>query len=289
MHAGFLARRNGAGWLIGSLDSEVDGEGMDLLQLMWIVSRRIKSSLDEVRFRAVTERYHFKGYKRIYLVHIRKTGGTSLNHSFLTLSGEDSASLYQRLGQERDHRLLSNGKVYVGWNVPYINRGNYFYAFSHVPLHALQLPEKTFTVTCFRDPVKRVISHYNMLMDYQVNNVMHPCMPVEGKWLGNSFDEFLERIPKEHLCNQLFMFSARYDIGEALERVKGLSHFFFTEDFARGVDALNQKTGLQLGAIHTRKTMHKEEIPQRGLDTLRVMLGEEYEFLRRVKEIQLDK
>jgi hypothetical protein len=262
---------------------------MDLLQLMWIVPRRVKSALHEVRFRSVTERYHFNGYKRIYLVHIRKTGGTSLNHSFLALSGEDSELLYKRLVQEWDHRLLSNGKVYVGWNVPYINGGNYFYAFSHVPLHALQLPKETFTVTCFRDPVKRVISHYNMLMDYRINNVRHPCMPIEGKWLGDSFNEFLERIPKEHLCNQLFMFSARYDIGEALERVKGLSHVFFTEDFAHGVDVLNQKTGLQLEVIHTRKTLHKEEVPQRGLDTLREMLGEEYEFLRRVKDIQVGK
>jgi hypothetical protein len=261
---------------------------MDLAQFIREVPHMLKSSLDEVRFRAVTNRYNLCGYKRIYLVHIRKTGGTSLNHSFLELSGEDSASLYKRLGQESDHRLLSHDKVYVGWNVRYINGGNYFYAFSHAPVHALQLPEKTFTVTCFRDPVKRVLSHYNMLMEYQANNVMHPCMTTEGKWLGSSFDEFLERIPKEHLCNQLFMFSARYDIGEALERVNGLSHFLFTENFAHGVDALNQKTGLQLRTIHTRKTAYKTEITKRGLDALRERLGEEYEFLRRVKELQED-
>jgi hypothetical protein len=125
-----------------------------------------------------------------------------------------------------------------------------------------------------------------MLMGYQINNVMHPCMPIEGKWLGNSFDEFLERIPKEHLCNQLYMFSSRYDIEEAVERVKGLSHFFFTEDFAQGVDALNEKTGLRLGAIHTRKTLYKVEISQQRLDALREKLGDEYEFLGRVRELQ---
>jgi hypothetical protein len=268
------------------LETGVYREGMDLLQLMWIVPRKIKSMLDEMQLRTVTARYDFKGYKRIYLVHIRKTGGTSLNHSFLMLAGEDTASLYKRLGQEPDHRLLSNGKVYVGWNVPYINRGNYFYAFSHVPLHALNLPEQTFTVTCFRDPVRRVLSHYNMLMEYQLNKVAHPCMPIEGKWLGNSFDDFLGRIPREHLCNQLYMFSARYDIGEALDRVKGLSHVFFAEDFGHGVEALNKKTGLALEVIHTRKTSYKADISQRGLDDLREMLREEYEFLRYVREMR---
>lgn len=249
---------------------------------------RLKSPLDEARLRAVTAQYDFGGYRRIYLVHIRKTGGTSLNHSFLTLSGEDPQALYKRLGQKPDHRLLSNDKVFVGWNIPYINGGNYFYAFSHEPLHTLSLPEKTFTVTCFRDPVKRVLSHYNMLMEYRSNNNPHPCMAIEGKWLGNTFDEFLERIPKEHLCNQLYMFSARFNIEEAVERVRGLSHWFFTEDFSLGVDLLNRKTGLTLGAVHMRKTLYKANIPQEKLDTLREILGEEYAFLRRVRALQLD-
>ena len=282
--------RVGTAWV----DSEVSlresdvGDAMNASKFLGAVWCKLKSPLDEVRFRKMTAQYNFCGYKRIYHVHIRKTGGTSLNQSFLTLSGQDSSSLYKRLAQEPEHRLLSNDKVYVGWSIPYINGGNYYYAFSHEPLHALKLPEKTFTVTCFRDPVQRVLSHYNMLMEYQINNVAHPCMAIEGGWLGNSFEEFLERIPKEHLCNQLYMFSSRHDIMKAVESVKGLSHFFFTENFSHGVDVLNKKTGLSLGAIHTRKTSYRAEIPQRGLDTLREMLVDEYEFLRRVKEIKQD-
>ena len=262
---------------------------MDLFEVIGKVLRYITSSVDGAKARAITARYDLCGYKRIYLVHIRKTGGTSLNHSFLGLSGEDSATVYKRLAEKPDHRLLCQDKVYVGWNVPYINEGKYYYAFSHTPMHALNLPEKTFVLTCFRDPVQRVISHYNMLMDYKINEIDHPCMPVEGKWLGNSFDEFLERIPKEHLCNQLYMFSAQYDIHEAIERVKGLSHYDFTERFESGIDGLNKKIGLNLRGIHIRKSSYKAEIPQRSIDNLREMVNEEYVFLNYIKEMQNDK
>jgi len=37
-------------------------------------------------------------FQRIYLYHIQKTGGTSLNHMFLSLGGEDPSDVYRRLG-----------------------------------------------------------------------------------------------------------------------------------------------------------------------------------------------
>ena len=82
----------------------------------------------ERKYREITKTYDLKGYKRVYLVHIRKTGGTSLNNMFLSLSGEDSSQLYTQLAQTPDHRLFRNGKGYVGWNVKYINKGIYYYA-----------------------------------------------------------------------------------------------------------------------------------------------------------------
>lgn len=262
---------------------------MDLRELIRKVTQLLANKLEEREFHAITSHYDFRGYKRIYLVHIRKTGGTSLNHIFLNLPGEDSASLYERLAQKPDHRLLCGDKVYVGWNVEYINKGNYFYAFSHAPLHALDLPEGAFTITCFRDPVQRVISHYNMLMDFQVNKIEHPCMNVEGKWLGGSFDDFLQRMPEEHLLNQLYMFSARYDINEAVEKVASLSHFFFTENFIAGIDELNRKTGLDLEAMHMRKASYRAQIPEAAIEKLRQMLDKEYVFLERVRKLDHDR
>jgi hypothetical protein len=246
---------------------------------------KVKQLAAAQRYRTITANYDIRGYRRIYLVHIRKTGGTSLIHMFLNLAGTDSSSLYQQLLAATDHRILADGKVYVGWHVPYINRGNYFLAFSHSPLHQLNLPAKTFTIACFRDPVQRVLSHYNMLKNYQTNGIEHPCMQTEGKWLGDSFTDFLERMPQAHLCNQLYMFSAQYDIDEAIVRVAELSHYFFAEDFNHGVDVLNQKLGFDLTAVHVRKASYKAEIPPDQIDRLREMLTPEYEFLAQVRAL----
>ena len=259
---------------------------MKLRQFGQKVICRVKQVVEEKRYREIASRYDINGYQRIYLLHIRKTGGTSLNNIFLSLSGEDPVSLYSRLANTPDHRLLSNGKVFVGWNVRHINRGNYFYGFSHTPLHKLNLTEGTFTVTCFRDPSKRVISHYNMLTGFRVNNIDHPCMVTEGKWLGNTFDDFLQRIPQEHLLNQLYMFSAQYNVDEAVANVEELSHYFFTERFGEGIDELSKKTGLSLEPIHTREANYSAQISETSLANLKEMLGKEYIFLDRIQELQ---
>ena len=245
-----------------------------------------KAITKEGKYRKIANNYDLLGYKRVYLVHIRKTGGTSLNNMFLSLSGEDSNSLYSQLGSTPVHRLVSNGLIYVGWDVKLINKGNYFYAFSHTPLHQLTLPERTFTVSCFRDPVKRIISHYNMLVDFRENKLDHPCMATEGKWLGKGFDDFLQRIPKEHLLNQLYMFSSDYNVNEAVSNVQQLSHYFFSDTFDSGINDLNRKTGLNLESIHIRKTNYQAQISENTLTKLKEMLNEEYRFLNIIRNLQ---
>ena len=242
----------------------------------------IRGNFEEPKYRKMTSDYDIQGCKRIYLVHIRKTGGTSLNHMFLSLGNKKPESLFKELIKIPEHRLLSDDKVFVGWNVRLINRGNYFYAFSHTPFHKLCLPDKTFIVTCFRDPVKRLVSHYNMLMGYALNNIKDPCMKIEGKWLGNSFDDFLDRIPPEHLLNQLYMFSGTYNVDEAIENVKSLSHFMFSENFDEGIEQLITKTGLDLKPLHSNKAIYFPEIPEISIRRLKGMLKKEYLFLEKI-------
>jgi len=147
----------------------------------------------------------------IYNYHIRKTGGTSIHYAFLTHSGAaDLDRFYQQIAQKKNQRVIANDKAFVGWNTRLIQEGKYFYGFGHTPAHELTLPKNVFTFTCLRDPARRVLSHYKMLCYFRDNQVTQEGMHVEGKWLGDSFDDFLKNIPKQHLMNQLYMFSKNY-------------------------------------------------------------------------------
>lgn len=227
--------------------------------------------------------YNLNGYDRVYLVHIRKTGGTSLNHMFLSLSGMKSDALYQKLSEEPSHFLSLGGLGFVGWNRLIINSGNYFYGFSHIPLHKLKLPEKTYRITVLRDPMQRVISHFKMLKEMEVNNIGHPCMRVEGQWLGSGFGDFIKNIPTEHLLNQIFMFSDSLSTDEALEKIVNLEKFFFQDQFSGAVREINSDLHLSLVPAHLRKTGLKEKINRSDLNDLREMLCPEYELFERIR------
>ena len=120
-------------------------------------------------------------------------------------------------------------------------------------------------------------------MDFHENNIDHPCMATEGKWLGDGFDGFLRQIPQEHLLTQLYMFSSHYSINEAVLNVQQLSHYFFTEAFSDGINELNKKSGLTLQPIHVRKARYKALIADDNLIKLREMLEKEYSFLDKIR------
>jgi len=230
-------------------------------------------------------KYKLRNYNRVYLIHIRKTAGTSLNKMFLSIGGGDSCLLYKKLAKAEKNRIEEGGLIFVGWNRLYINSGNYFYAFSHLPIYDLSLPKKTYTVTCFRDPADRIISHYSMLMNYRNNGVCHPCMDVEGKWLGNCFEDFIESIPKEHLLNQLFMFDRNFNVDAAIERVSQVSNVIFIEEFDSGVERINRDLGLELKPIHTRKVKREFEVSDTTMQRLNELLSVEYNFLSKVRSL----
>jgi hypothetical protein len=125
-----------------------------------------------------------------------------------------------------------------------------------------------------------------MLMGLYLKNIDHPCMATEGKWLGNGFDDFLLKIPKEHLLNQLYMFSSDFNVNEAISNVQQLSHYFFSDKFDSGINELNCKTGLNLESIHIHKSNYHAEISDHDISKLRGMLHKEYMFLDDIRESQ---
>jgi hypothetical protein len=251
-----------------------------LARLAGSTARSLLLRLDESKCRRLTP-YDIGGFDRIYHVHIRKTGGQSLNQMFLPTIGSEAESTMRRLTWY--HRLVIEGKVFATGDQCLINGGHYYYAFSHAPLHGLRLPEKTFIYTCLRDPVARVISHYRMLMDFRSSGAPHACMKTEGPWLGDCFDDFVAAMPREHLLNQLYMFSKTFDVNEAFGRIVSCSYYFFMEDFDEGVRQLNERLGLQLQRAHIGRSRHEVQVSPEERERLRERLSPEYELVERLR------
>jgi hypothetical protein len=202
---------------------------------------------------------------------------------FLGWDGGDGRERYEKLTRADRNRIAVGPRVFVGWNQKLIESGAYFYAFSHLPFHQVRLPSDTMTVTCFRDPAARLFSHYRMLREYQRDGVRHPCMQEEEAWLGRSFGDFLQRVPREHALCQLYMFSPSFSVEEGLASVAHVSHVLFTEDFARGIEELNRQTALNLRSIHSRKTSFQEALDPEDEARARQVLEKEYVFLEKLK------
>jgi len=223
-------------------------------------------------------------YERIYFYHIRKAAGTSLNHMFLSSGGEPGGKVYARLVKAFTRQTVSNGLVFAGWDKKLIEKGNYYYAFSHLPFHRVRLPKNTFSFTCLRDPVSRVLSHYKMLEQCRQSLSPPLWFNKEKMWLGNTFNDFLDKVPKVHLLTQLFMFSKEYDIEEAFDRIMGCTCFIFTEKFDQGVQLLSSRTGCTLEPIHTRKASFNFKLEEIEMERLRALLEPEYQLYNRLKK-----
>ena len=226
------------------------------------------------------------GYRRVYCFHIRKTGGTSLGLSFFGLGGEDPDVVHRRIAESPVPRTISRGLVFTGHHRRLLCRGDYYFGWSHLASHEIDLPPDTFTVTVLRDPVKRVISHYRMLCDPRADDVPFGPPPAEYDWVGTSFGDFLDRIPREHLLRQLYMFSPGLDVGEAAERISHVDEVLHLEDYAACLERLGARLELPLQLRHDRSTSIEVEISDAELERLRELLEPEYRLLTEVEAPQ---
>lgn len=215
-------------------------------------------------------------YQRIYHYHIRKTGGTSLNWAFFRSAGGDAEEVYSRLNCE--HQAEVNGFRFAAWNRGLLQAGEYDYGFSHIPMHRIDLPPGTFAFTVLRDPVKRVLSHYKMLLQMRDKTPDHPGFKQEKHLIESGFDGFLEHINPDELMRQLSMFSAKMDLDEALSNISRCDLVMELDSLKEGVAELGRRTGCAVVYSHDRKTKVEFEPDDEQMARLREMLKPEYEF-----------
>jgi len=230
--------------------------------------------------RRIGRRYRLKGgFERIYLHHVRKTGGTSLSESFLELGGEDPLAVKRRM-REGWGMARSGEFVFAAHARRALEEGRYFFGWSHIPAWDIELPEKTLSVTVLRDPVARAVSLYRYLADPSSDEGQpFPAPPAQRELAADGFDRFLERLTEPDLLAQLQMFSPSRDPAEAAERIHDCSFFFLLEHMDNGLGTLSMFAGHTLARNHERRSSQELLVSERQRASLREALAPEYELM----------
>ena len=120
--------------------------------------------IESLKTRWLASRYQIGAnkYRRIYFYHVQKAGGSSIRRAFYKLASEPE-KIDTYFHSDTLRRGILGDKVYVTHHVGMIDQGNYFFASSHWPMSQLTLPERTFTFTNLRDPIRRFMSRYREL------------------------------------------------------------------------------------------------------------------------------
>jgi hypothetical protein len=217
--------------------------------------------------------------RRIYYYHVRKTGGTSFAHAFLTLAGEDPDTIEWRM--RRPPFSTTSGRYRFAYqDPPLLRNGHYFFGYGHKPAETVRLPDRTFTVTILRDPVGRVVSLYRYLADPHADDgqAFH-SLGYEREWAKHGFGHFLDQAAPGQLLNQLYMFSLSGNVTEAAERVLACDRILHTESLDEGIGELAAFLRLPLTVKRVRASRFEFDPNDSEWARLRELLDPEYQLL----------
>lgn len=197
--------------------------------------------------------YVFGDYRRVYHYHIMKTGGTSINHMFLALSGDDPSNLYTKLMNSSDGRIIEREYVYVAWNQLLVRLGLFSYAWSHRPYYKTWLPRNCYSITCIRHPYERLYSRYKHIHANIRSGRTGGHTSFELECASGTFSDYLSVVPDSELCHQLCFFSSKKNIDEAIYNLSKVDLVMMLPTLDADVRFLNEKLGLNLECLHVRK------------------------------------
>jgi hypothetical protein len=220
--------------------------------------------------------------RRIYCYHVRKTGGTTFAHAFLTLGGEEPGKVERRM-KNPPFCTASGPYRFAYQDPPLLRRGYFFFGYGHKPAETLRLPGQTFTVTILRDPVDRVVSLYRYLADPRADegHTFH-SLDYEREWARDGFGRFLDQVSRRQLLNQLNMFSQSGSVPEAAGRILACDRVLTTEKLDDGLDELGSFLGLPLRAQRLRQSLFQYQPTDSEKARLRELLDPEYQMLELV-------
>lgn len=168
----------------------------------------------------------------IYFYHIGGTGGRSVIKSFLDYAGD--AMLFQVFFHE-DGNIVKRGKRFHRSPQP---REDAFFACSHAPYYACEIPPNTFRFTLMRDPITRFAGRYRQ-------HHMALRMGTTTNWVGNNILESAQQMPRSVVLRQLAMFSKGFNVEEALSKLQGLNVVGRCETMAKSLETLSMQLQLE--------------------------------------------
>lgn len=227
--------------------------------------------------------YHKLGGRPVHLLHIRKTGGTSINFSFLALAGGDPRAVWLKM-REDGVEVFNVGRFrFVTRNKELIEAGAYTYSHAHLPRHELDLGPEVFTVCSIRDPVDRLCSHYRMVSEYVELGVKKSWLDRESQWLGEGVVDFCRNMPVERRQAQLYCFSHSGNVAEATEVASRVSFLFNFAKFEESLMCLGKELGVNLKNFHERRTV-QQDVSQYERDALADALYEELRLFESLRQ-----
>ncbi|NVK56118.1 MAG: sulfotransferase family 2 domain-containing protein [Alteromonadaceae bacterium] len=228
------------------------------------------------------------GYERIYQIHIRKTSGTSVNAAFWAHADQNIKDIVSK------NVVYGNQLVMVRHSKQLIEKGHYFYANSHIPYWDLTLPPATYCFCILRDPFGRLVSLYKyykwiLELDPSTATQQEPYYSTlinSAQCASKDFGKFLDSLTRSNIQNQLYNFSNRYDVDEALEKSNELNSIFFQDRFDDAINELQKVAGLVLKSRADRKSAPKANIEISDDEKQRAMelLVDEYKFYNALRE-----
>lgn len=216
-------------------------------------------------------------YQRIYHFHIQKTAGTSLNSAFYHASGINfEEEILKQFSNIFTRSIRINDKIFSDHNISIINKGAYFYSWSHYPFEDIEVDSDTFTFTSIRDPQSRLISYYNFLTDIKNNHFLSKYKHMNHllNHYEDDFETFLHKLPDKNRYAQLYMFSKDLNFEKAKENIKKVNFIIINENFEYFVNEVSKQFNLHL-------EIQKKNVSENKLDNsinLKNYLEKEYDF-----------